>query len=176
MFVSLKLKIRIFDVMNNNDEIKNLDCLRHSVGNYAIYPKMYGHPSLQNIHKYFGERWDEFLKFLRANWEEKTVVYKTKQAKEYKFEQPESFGQKWCNGTFEKYMKITCQYMYYQIVFEDLIQNREKCATEKVVKELVDKYEKWDLSKEELITIKSVEDMKFLIEVREKMIMTKLTE
>ncbi len=37
--------------------------------------------------------------------------------------------------------------MYYQIVFEDLIQNREKCATEKVVKELVDKYEKWDLSK-----------------------------
>ncbi len=101
MFVSLKLKIRIFDVMKNNDEIKNLDCLRHLVGNYAIYPKMYGHPSLQNIHKYFGERWDEFLKFLRANWEEKTVVYKTKQAKEYKFEQPESFGQKWCNGTFD---------------------------------------------------------------------------
>lgn len=95
-----------FDVMNNNTELKKLHYLHHSIENYVIYPKMYGHPSLQNIHKYYGERWDDFLRFLKANWESETIVYITKQAEECKYEQPKSFKHKWSNVSFKKYMKI----------------------------------------------------------------------
>lgn len=163
-----------FDVMNNNTELKKLHYLHHSIENYVIYPKMYGHPSLQNIHKYYGERWDDFLRFLKANWESETIVYITKQAEECKYEQPKSFKHKWSNVSFKKYMKMTCQYMYYEKVYEDLIRNKEMCDTEAGVQVLMDTYDNWDLSNGELITIKAVQDMKFLIEVREKMIMLKI--
>lgn len=48
------------------------------------------------------------------------------------------------------------------------------CDTEAGVQVLMDTYDNWDLSNGELITIKAVQDMKFLIEVREKMIMLKI--
>lgn len=176
-----------FDVMNNNKQIKNI--LYHRVGNYTVYPQMEG-KSLQIIHKWCDEKWDDFLGWLRENWEKETVTYKTKKENTLSYVQSKSFRDKWKNGlVFKEYMILTCQQMYYKEIYDTIyekikgkgieiekLSDEEKGVTsvnELKDTEILDDVNAWneEIRKEEfegkLITINNCpETIEFLIALR----------
>jgi hypothetical protein len=104
-----------FDVMNNNEQIEGI---YHRVGNYTVYPQMEG-MSLQIIHNWHGEKWDDFLGWLRENWEKERVTYETKKKNPLWYVQSESFRDK--NGlVFKEYMILICQQMYYKEIYDTI--------------------------------------------------------
>lgn len=109
-------KIRVhFDVMNNpktchkfSASMKDKDCKHwlwwkdnyHVIGNFAPipWPKNWK-PNNQLKHYQLDERWDEFLRYMRGEWK--------------KWYDDEEFS-------FERYMILTCQHLYYEDIFDDL--------------------------------------------------------
>ncbi len=104
----------LYDVMNT----KNLTPKqRHCIGNYACYPRLEG-GTLQFIHKWHNEDWPAFLNWLRDNWDKKTVIYGINE-----YCQSASMKDKW-GMTFEDYMILTCQQMYYEEIYCGLRDNK----------------------------------------------------
>ena len=107
-----------FDIMNNpnkkscglanccnNKELKEWQKIYHSIGNMTPIPwfKVIGEHYIdgQAIHNALDERWDLFLNVLKNNWNN------------------------WCSEksfTFESYMLLTCQQIYYADVYNDFIK------------------------------------------------------
>ena len=96
-----------FDLMNNYPD----KSLKYTIGNFAPIPaeKFYykskaGNVTtahLQFIHKWKGEKWDDLLRHMQANWE--NTVGKP---------------------SFEKYMIDTCQQLYYEDIFTDFFNEK----------------------------------------------------
>lgn len=102
-----------YDVMNNPNTIHELGRkvsnqesenkrkewkkIYHTIGNFTPipWPKKV---NLQLKHKNFGERWDRLLEFLQNNWND--------------------WDKSGMTDTFEAYMKITFQQLYFADVFE----------------------------------------------------------
>ena len=162
--INEKENIKIFfDVMNNCDEIRDV---YHRIGNYCVYPSMDRKPQLQNIHKYYGERWDKLLLFLRKNWETCQVEYITIHNEMIVYEQEKSFKDKWGGLCFNEYMILTCQHMYFQEIFDQIDMNKNVT---------IEDFKRWNqLIREnpnyELIKIDNLEKMKALIDIRGKLI------
>lgn len=105
-----------FDIMNNpkpkscglaascSEEKKNeWEEIYHSIGNMTPIPwfkvDMNHYINGQLLHKLLDERWDLYLQFLKNNW---------------------CMWGKRSDITFEKYMILTCQQMYYQEIFSSI--------------------------------------------------------
>jgi len=135
-----------FDVMNNpkeghlfgksiketcEDEWEKWLKYYHSIGNLTPIPwPSLGRASnnLQGIHNRLGERWDSFLRYCQKEWI--TWIENKKYSKE---------------SSFETYMKLTCQLVYYKKVC-DLFEGRfGKCAINEISNEkLIDWYDSLD--------------------------------
>ena len=123
-----------FDIMNNpNISKRNVyscglfkDCngivevkkIYHTIGNMTPVPwfKVEGNHYIdaQKLHKSLDERWDLFLQVLRTNW-------KTWNS---------------CEGfTFEEYMRITCQQVCYEEIYQEAISKKIEEITETDIKE-----------------------------------------
>lgn len=105
-----------FDVMNNPKEAhafgKNVkkickaewdewNQIYHTIGNFTPVPwpnLQYGNINMQDIHKALDERWDLFLKVCQNEWSifEEHGIY----------------------IDFQMYMKLTCQHIYFQEIYE----------------------------------------------------------
>lgn len=158
-----KKEFRIYyDVMNHTDEIKQI---YHKIGNYVVYPSMDKKPQLQNIHKYYGERWDKLLLFLKNNWNTCEVEYKTVKNEKIIYKQSESFKDKWCGLSFNEYLILTCQHMYFKDIFL-LSQNKDEINRDDVIE--------WNRlirqNDYELIEIENPNTMRELINIRGKII------
>ena len=84
----------LFDVMNNPKyNIGRTDGYEyHFIGNYAPVPgNVVLKPSLQFIHRFKNEKWDDFLKEMRNNWEDYKMGF-----------------------SYEKYIEMTLQNMYFE--------------------------------------------------------------
>lgn len=110
-----------FDIMNNSNEknwrlqnqkvsIEKLERLKniyHSIGNITPIPWFKVDDGRfingQLLHKALNERWDLYLKTLKFNW------------KVWNIENP---------LTFEEYMILTCQQMYYEEIF-NIVRDKE---------------------------------------------------
>lgn len=169
-----------YDVMNTNKQDKSFTermhpsgkChLYHSLGNYAIYPRM-ERRSLQFIHRDYNEKWDKFLMFLKDNWYGIDVKYRNDE-KEYTYQQKQSFKEKWAGLEFEDYMKLTCQHMYYKEVFEQLDAKKIKNMTDKEIAKLLEELDALDLRDAKLLSINDA-DIEFLITIRERFILARL--
>jgi hypothetical protein len=119
-----------FDVMNNpkechdfgksikdffEEEWKKWNEYYHSIGNLTPIPRpTLGRAAnnLQGIHNNkLGERWDNFLKYCQSNWD--TWI----QDKKYN------------EGiSFEVYMKLTCQLIYYKSVYASFTKKFGNCS------------------------------------------------
>lgn len=109
-----------FDIMNNpkpkscglaaacSEEKKNeWENTYHSIGNMAPIPwfkvDMDHYINGQLLHKSLDERWDLYLQLLKNNW---------------------GIWGKESDITFEKYMILTCQQMYYQEIFSSISEKK----------------------------------------------------
>lgn len=111
-----------FDIMNNPSKKNNRyscglfkDCdnelrkkvinIYHSIGNMVPIPwfKITGGNYIngQSLHQSLDERWDMFLQLLKNNWSE----WNTNQ----------------CKLTFESYMIMTCQQVYYEEIYNEAV-------------------------------------------------------
>lgn len=108
-----------FDIMNNpnkkscglanccnDDKLKGWKNIYHSIGNMTPIPwfKVEGEHYIdgQALHNALDERWDLFLNVLKKSWSN------------------------WCSEesfTFESYMSLTCQQIYYTDIYNDFKNN-----------------------------------------------------
>ena len=81
--------------------------LRDNIGNITPIPwfkvDMNHYINGQLLHKSLDERWDLYLQLLKNNW----YIWKKR-----------------TNITFEKYMILTCQQMYYQEIFSNISEKK----------------------------------------------------
>ena len=122
-----------FDIMNNpkpkscglaaacSEEKKNeWEKIYHSIGNMTPIPwfkvDMNRYINGQSLHKSLDERWDLYLRLLKNNW---------------------SMWGKRSDITFEKYMILTCQQMYYEEIFSSI-------SEEKIHKISIDDIQCWN--------------------------------
>lgn len=137
----------------------------HTIGNMAPIPwfRVAGNRYIngQTLHKSLDERWDLFLHILRDNWD--------------------SWNTNKCNMTFEKYMKLSCQQIYYKEIYEDAI----KKDIDKISREDISRWNKSIKPNSELLSFscasdsssnECVEMIKKLIEIRCQMIYVLLKE
>lgn len=93
--------------LDNNTEKNEWKEIYHSVGNMVPIPwfEVDGNHFIdgQGLHKSLDERWDLYLQLLKDNWK--------------------VWG-KDISITFEEYMKLTCQQMYYKEIFEDISKGK----------------------------------------------------
>ena len=105
-----------FDIMNNpkknscgisrlckdGSRIEKWESIYHHIGNMAPIPWIEligGYIDGQSLHNALDERWDLFLRFLKSNWCSWNI----------------------CNTiSFEKYMILTCQHIYYKDIYEEI--------------------------------------------------------
>lgn len=109
-----------FDIMNNPNskscelaaacsekKKKEWESKYHSIGNITPIPwfkvDMNHYINGQLLHKSLDERWDLYLQLLKNNW----YLWKKR-----------------TNITFEKYMILTCQQMYYQEIFSNISEKK----------------------------------------------------
>ena len=118
-----------FDVMNNPNECHNFAKgikesneegwnewykYYHSIGNLTPipWPKLgRAANNLQGIHKRLGERWDKLLQYCADNWDlwiQEDIYCK--------------------DSSFTIYMKLTCQVVYYQGVYDSFIEKFGDCV------------------------------------------------
>lgn len=121
-----------FDVMNNPkeahafgksikqyslDEWKIWKGRYHTIGNLTPVPwpclEYGGSINMQNIHGSFDERWDLFLKFCQSEWA--------------------SF--KGVHIDFYEYMKLTCQDIYFEVIYDSFKKEFRDCNIERVTDE-----------------------------------------
>ncbi len=112
-----KYSCGLFDGLNEKD-LNTLKGIYHSIGNMAPIPwfSVEGKHSIngQVLHKAVDERWDIFLSLLKNNW------------KSWNKDNPEF--------TFEEYMKLTGQQIYYQTIFDECV-NSNKPIDENTIEE-----------------------------------------
>lgn len=93
----------------NKEKRKEWEEIYHSIGNMSPIPWFEtiggNNINLQSLHSALDERWDLFLKVLKDNW---NVWYREEDR----------------IMTFEEYMIITCQHVYYEGVLEELKKNQ----------------------------------------------------
>lgn len=167
-----------FDIMNN-PKIKHAfgkniksncefqwqewDGIYHTVGNITPipWPKLkYGNINTQELHKALDERWDLFLQLCKNEW----TIW-------------ENYS---VTMSFECYMKITCQQMYYKkvlLLIKDRLDNRYiNNVTDEELIEWFQEWNKFDYKDEELISfdedlINTVEDILLVIEIRGRLML-----
>lgn len=162
-----------FDVMNNNKDIKNI---YHRIGNYAVYPQM-EQKSLQIIHKWFGEKWDKFLKWLKDNWQTQYITYITKRNNTLVYKQSDSFKNKWCNLNFKEYIILTCQQIYLKEIYMQIQDKDIDYFTANKILELVNCWNEEIRNNDyNIIEIKNNTMIEFLINVRGKIMITLLSK
>ncbi len=130
----------LFDVMNNPKYLSmNKETFSyHRIGNFTPIPGKVLTRSLQFVHRYKNERWDLFLKYMRDNWSDISNL----------------------GISFEKYIQVTFQQMYFEKAFKSL-RNGETIET---VNTMIEKQIAGDII---TITPDIVEE---LIEIRGKII------
>ena len=106
----------LFDIMNNSkyNVGKKCEYKYRRIGNFAPLPGTQLKRSLQCIHRDKNERWDYMLPYLRENWVKINNI-------------------PGCED-FKNYMKVSCQQMYFQEVFNCInqIKDIDKCDLSKL--------------------------------------------